>query len=610
MNQQQLPSQRTNQKTHKRRHGWWSHLSASQRGNVVIAIPILCLITMFGAWVWTRQSTMALGQQIDHTRAVIAESDNLLIALIDAETAIRGYDLTRNPDFLEPYRNTITKFLTAQNQLEQLLANQPDQFNQLQKLTQLAQQRLEILDRRLALLQTPSDSDRLETNRLLYQGKNVMDAFRIEIATLQTDQRQILADYSARRDQLRNSTEVVLWATISLSLLSCVAAIYLFNQFDRELLEREQHLRESKTLLRAIVGNVVDGVVTLNEAGKIELFNPAAVKLFGYEPEEVVDRDLSLLLTDSLTQKLNVEKASRWLGSHEIQMGRSWQTVGYRKDETAFPIEISLSELFDNRLIIIIRDITLQQQAKEKLESHATELARINAILAKTNSTLIERNQELDQFAYVASHDLKAPLRAIANLSEWIEEDLQGQIPEESKRLMQLLRGRVHRMEALLNGLLEYSRVGRAELTPEQVDVNDLLTEVIQSLNPPSNFVIKIDPNMPTLLTTRIPLRQVFANLIGNAIKHHDQPEGLIHISVNELQNAYEFAVADDGPGIAPEYHRKIFTIFQTLEARDTKESTGIGLAIVKKIVESQGGAIDVEAEVDGGTTMRFTWLK
>ncbi|MBL1178881.1 sensor histidine kinase [Pantanalinema sp. GBBB05] len=255
-----------------------------------------------------------------------------------------------------------------------------------------------------------------------------------------------------------------------------------------------------------------------------------------------------------------------------------------------------------------ITDITDRKQVELALQERATELTYVNTMLARTTALLKKRNQELDQFAYVASHDLKAPLRAIANLSEWLEEDLDELLPTESRHQMQLLRGRVHRMEALINGLLEYSRIGRLEAEIEPVDVNALLMEVIDSLALPPTFTIIVGKNMPTLKTKRLLLGQVFANLISNAVKHHPHDHGQVTISVQSQGGHYEFAVSDDGNGIAPEYHNKIFTIFQTLEARDTKESTGIGLSIVKKIIETEGGSITVDSQVGAGATFRFTW--
>ncbi|MGH2413679.1 MAG: sensor histidine kinase, partial [Microcystaceae cyanobacterium] len=188
--------------------------------------------------------------------------------------------------------------------------------------------------------------------------------------------------------------------------------------------------------------------------------------------------------------------------------------------------------------------------------------------------------------------------------------DLDGQLPSENQHQMQLLRDRVYRMEKLINSLLEYSRVGRLKTSTETVNVSELLTEVLDSLAPPTGFRVEIESEMPTLTTERLLLSQVLANLLSNAIKHHPRTEGYIKISVAEQGNYYQFAIADDGRGIPVEQHDRIFTIFQTLKASDKKESTGIGLAIVKKIVERQGGTITLESQLGQGTTFCFTWPK
>ncbi|HEY9300328.1 MAG TPA: ATP-binding protein, partial [Phormidium sp.] len=196
------------------------------------------------------------------------------------------------------------------------------------------------------------------------------------------------------------------------------------------------------------------------------------------------------------------------------------------------------------------------------------------------------------------------------NLSSWIEEDLSESMTEDTLHQMNLLRGRVHRMEGLIEGLLQYSRVGRIEVPSEMVKVDKLLAEIIDSLAPPSGFEVKVEPGMPTFVTEKLPLQQVFSNLISNAIKHNRAESGHVTISVKDLDDFYEFSVADDGPGIAPQYHDKVFVIFQTLEARDKVENTGIGLSLVKKIVEGQGGTISLESAEGEGATFRFTWPK
>lgn len=248
-------------------------------------------------------------------------------------------------------------------------------------------------------------------------------------------------------------------------------------------------------------------------------------------------------------------------------------------------------------------DITAHKHYEQVLRERASELAAMARALKQSN-------EELDQFAYVTSHDLKAPLRGIANLSQWIEEDIGKSFPPEAHQQMNLLRGRVHRMEAMIDGLLQYSRVGRLKGKIETVAVASLLAEMIELLAPPASFTIEVEPGMPTLQTDKLRLQQVFQNLVGNTIKHNPRPDGRVQISGRDAGDFYEFSVTDNGPGIPAQYREKIFVIFQTLQARDRVEGTGIGLSLVKKIVETFGGAIAVDSADGGGAVFRFTWPK
>ncbi len=230
--------------------------------------------------------------------------------------------------------------------------------------------------------------------------------------------------------------------------------------------------------------------------------------------------------------------------------------------------------------------------------------------LQAAQSELEERNHELDSFGHIVAHDLKAPLRAIANLAEWIAEDLAESLSPDTQQQMLLLQSRVERMSGLIDGLLNYARVGRVDSTRELVILAELLIEVIDSLAPPSTFTVSIPPNLPTLNANPLLLSQVFANLLGNAIKYHERVDGTVSVMVTDCGECYEFAVADDGPGIEPNYLEQIFTIFRTGTPQNRQDSTGIGLAIVKKIVEAQAGTIRVESEIGKGTTFHFTWRK
>ena len=223
---------------------------------------------------------------------------------------------------------------------------------------------------------------------------------------------------------------------------------------------------------------------------------------------------------------------------------------------------------------------------------------------------LQERNQALDQFSYIVSHDLKAPLRAIANLAKWIEDDLTDIIPPENQEQLQLMRSRVFRMEGLIDGLLDYARIGRDEISLEEVSLSELLADIIDLLDPPDTFVIETPENLPSIFTKRVLLNQVLANLIGNGVKHHGRADGRITISFREESDFYEFSIADDGKGIPTEQQSRIFDIFRTLDNSNNKQSTGIGLAIVKKIVETEDGKIQLQSEFGRGSTFSFTWRK
>lgn len=255
-------------------------------------------------------------------------------------------------------------------------------------------------------------------------------------------------------------------------------------------------------------------------------------------------------------------------------------------------------------------DITERKQAQAALEERAQELSNLNRLMVQAAGLLEARNQELDRFVHIVSHDLKAPLRAISNLSQWIEEDLEGLLSGENQKQMTLLRSRVARMEALINGLLAYARAGRTDSMIETVAVGDLLAEVIDSMAPPPPFRVTVEPGMPTLQTKPLLLSQVFSNLISNGIRHHNRPDGSIHISCKVLDEGYEFAIADDGPGIDPEHHERIFKIFQAINPQNSQDSTGIGLSIVKKIVETEEGTIRLDSALGKGTTFYVTWPK
>jgi signal transduction histidine kinase len=253
------------------------------------------------------------------------------------------------------------------------------------------------------------------------------------------------------------------------------------------------------------------------------------------------------------------------------------------------------------------RFTSLEDNKNDELKSLSTSLNKMSASLQKNISELENRNAELDKFAYAVSHDLKAPIRGINNVVNWIEEDHGDELSSPVKKNLDIIRNRTKRMEDLINGLLDYARV-RNKTSPQITNVNEIVYHTIDGIVPRS---FKVDVHdLPVFSTEKLKLEQVFENLISNAVKYTSNKDGHIIVSCNEHPGYYEFSVKDNGIGIDPEYHSKIFEMFQTLRNKDEQESTGIGLALIKKILDDQNCTIRVESTIGNGAEFIFTWPK
>jgi signal transduction histidine kinase len=249
---------------------------------------------------------------------------------------------------------------------------------------------------------------------------------------------------------------------------------------------------------------------------------------------------------------------------------------------------------------------TSNEQLKEEINEREKAERKQTELLKELESA----NQELKDFAYIASHDLKAPLRAIKTLADWITTDYADKIDKDGQEQLNLLKQRVDRMHNLIDGILQYSRVGRVREKLATVHLDKLLPEIIDILAPSENVKITVDTELPTIKCEETRITQVFQNLLSNAIKYMDKPDGLIKVACTGEGEFWKFSVADNGPGIEKQHWDRIFKIFQTLAPRDEFESTGIGLTVVKKVIELYGGNIWLESEPGKGTTFFFTFPK
>ncbi|GAB4094475.1 sensor histidine kinase [Flaviaesturariibacter terrae] len=250
------------------------------------------------------------------------------------------------------------------------------------------------------------------------------------------------------------------------------------------------------------------------------------------------------------------------------------------------------------------------EPGRDELGHLAVSLNHMAQVLDANISELKRKNGELDQFAHIVSHDLKSPLRGIGNVVNWIEEDHSSELTPKLHEYIALVKGRLARAENLITGILAYARVGKEVQGRETVVLRDMLQEIIDNQLLRAGTVIRLSPSLPVLQTERLPLFQLFSNLVSNAVKYNDKEAPTVDVTHEEKADHYIFHVRDNGPGISAAYHRKIFQIFQTLQPTEGLDSTGVGLAIVKKILDARGESISLQSEPGEGSTFSFTWKK
>lgn len=248
--------------------------------------------------------------------------------------------------------------------------------------------------------------------------------------------------------------------------------------------------------------------------------------------------------------------------------------------------------------------------ANEQLTTEVAERKKAEERQAHLLDQLEKANKELKDFAYIVSHDLKAPLRGIKTLADWIASDYSDKIDDDGKENIKLLLSRVDRMQSLIDGILQYSRVGRVREEVIHVDINQAVADIIDMIAPPENITINVVRSLPVIECEPTRITQIFQNLLSNAVKYMDKPQGHIRVGCVEDGSFWKFSIADNGPGIDEKHFEKIFQMFQTLSPRDEFESTGVGLTVVKKIIEMYGGKIWVESIVGEGSTFFFTLPK
>jgi PAS domain S-box-containing protein len=376
------------------------------------------------------------------------------------------------------------------------------------------------------------------------------------------------------------------------------AAVQLGRSLER--LRTDEALRISESTVSGMLSISSDAVISVDEAQRITFFNQGAERMFGYSTEEILGESLDILIPDPY--RAAHAGHVRAFGASPVvarRMGERGQIVGQRKNGEVFPADASISkqDVRGRRIYTaVVRDVTERHRVEQAISRQAAELARSNA--------------DLEQFAYVASHDLQEPLRMVGSYTQLLARRYRGKLDADADEFIGYVVEGVARMQALINDLLAYSRVRTRESDMETVEVGRVIDRLLIDLGPSieeADAEITSDP-LPSVRGDAGQLGQLFQNLVANAIKfHRDSTTPRVQIGAVREGEAWHFSVADNGIGIAPEFRDRIFVIFQRLHSRDEYPGTGIGLAICKKIVERHGGRIWVESEPGEGTTFHFT---
>jgi len=357
----------------------------------------------------------------------------------------------------------------------------------------------------------------------------------------------------------------------------------------------ESELRESEENLQATFNQAAVGIAHVGISGEWLRVNEKLCEIVGYTYEEMMGLTFQdITHPDDLKADLNYVSQ---LLENKLQT-YTMEKRYIKKDGTQVWINLTVSLIRDildkpKYFIAIIEDISQRKKAEDNLQLSVHQLEKAN--------------KELSDFAYIVSHDLKEPLRAVHSLAKWIIDDYADKFDDAGKENVYLLMGRVRRMNDLVEGILQYSRAGRLIGGKALIEINQIVSEVISILNPPEHIHITIQDTLPAVMCERTSMSQVFQNLLANAVKYMDKPEGEITISAVEEADFWKFCVSDNGPGIDRKDHEKIFQMFRVLQPRDKSEASGVGLAIVTKIIDMYGGKIWVESGAGKGSRFYFT---
>jgi PAS domain S-box-containing protein len=534
---------------------------------------------------------------VAHTQEVLATLAGVLSDETDAVNARRGFFITSDSVFLRKYETSAAAAYANLARVRQLTVDNAPQQRRLDALDPLIMRRLRLLGQLIDSQGNNPSAVAVQVSTTL-EGEEIQDRVRDLLAEMVGAERTLLQSRIAKaRASTRLAIFTILLGTgLALGLLGAV--LYLLQREINQRARAEEALRASEVKFRGILESAPDAMVIADAQGRIVLVNAETERLFGYRRDELVGQPVEILLPERFRGGHPQHRQGYTAHPRTRSMDEGLDLRGLRKDATEFPAEISLSPLESAEGILVtatIRDIT----ERKKSEEH----------LVKTVGELKCSNDELQQFAYVASHDLQEPLRMVASYTQLLAQRYKGRLDSDADEFIAYAVDGCNRMQGLIQDLLAYSRAGTNGKALREISSENALKEALTNLRATieeSGAVVTHD-SLPAITTDGTQLAQIFQNIVGNAIKYRSLEVPHVHVSATKNGgNEWIFSVRDNGMGIDPQYFERIFILFQRLHGRKEFEGTGIGLAICKKIVEGLGGRIWVESQPEKGSTFYF----
>lgn len=541
-------------------------------------------------------------QLVSHTEQVRAGLWELYAGISNAESRERDYLLSGDDQYVENSRKFGAEALKEADDLAQLISDNRAQTQRIRELRA-------VLERRIAALEHTSEMyksggfESAQAAILTGEGRRMMAAIRELVQRMDSAESELLSARETTRAHDQVNTLVFLLATLGIAIIGCVL---LFRGIHREMKGRagaEETLRRSEENLAVTLQSIGDGVLATDAQRRITRLNPIAEKLTGWTQAEAVGRvvDEVFRIVNEETREPSLIPVEKVIATGEIH-GLANHTILIARDGSEKPIADSAAPIRDKGgqiigVVLVFRDMTEERQAQLQVRERSAQLE--------------EANKELESFSYSVSHDLRAPLRHVQGYAQMLEAALEGEVPEKARRYLKNIREASFEMGHLIDDLLAFSRMGRGEISERPVAMDTLVETVIKSFDlviQGRNIAWKIAP-LPRVLGDATMLKQALANLIGNAVKYTSHRENAeIEIGRAGMEgDRIIFFVKDNGAGFDMQYAHKLFGVFQRLHRAEEFEGTGIGLAIVRRVITRHGGRIWAEARVDEGAAFYFT---